>query len=80
MIMSCRLMLMTFISTDDCRSRSFYLHCGDCPVDGEMLAFLRVFSMDEGRVDCIGRHEKLWKVTLGLSLVGDHPVRDALLH
>jgi len=28
-------------------SRSFYLHCGDCPVDGELLAFLRVFNMDE---------------------------------
>ncbi|KAK7103751.1 actin-histidine N-methyltransferase-like [Littorina saxatilis] len=28
-------------------SRSFYLHCGECPVDGELLAFLRVFSMDE---------------------------------
>ncbi|KAL8567678.1 hypothetical protein ACOMHN_008986 [Nucella lapillus] len=28
-------------------SRSFYLHCGECPVDGETLAFLRVFTMDE---------------------------------
>ncbi|KAK7504177.1 hypothetical protein BaRGS_00004481 [Batillaria attramentaria] len=28
-------------------SRSFYLHRGECPVDGEMLAFLRVFCMDE---------------------------------
>ncbi|XP_076441686.1 actin-histidine N-methyltransferase-like [Babylonia areolata] len=28
-------------------SRSFFLHCGECPVDGEMLAFLRIFTMDE---------------------------------
>ncbi|BFZ12485.1 hypothetical protein BsWGS_15524 [Bradybaena similaris] len=28
-------------------SRSFYLHKGRFPVDGDLLAFLRVFSMDE---------------------------------
>lgn len=27
-------------------SRAFYLHCGECPVDGETLAFLRIFTMD----------------------------------
>lgn len=31
------------------RSRSFFLHCGECPMDGELLAFLRVFCMDEGK-------------------------------
>ncbi|KAH9507193.1 Histone-lysine N-methyltransferase setd3 [Bulinus truncatus] len=29
-------------------SRAFYLHMGRFPVDGDLLAFLRVFCMDEG--------------------------------
>ncbi|XP_041353715.1 actin-histidine N-methyltransferase-like isoform X2 [Gigantopelta aegis] len=28
-------------------SRAFFLHCGDNPIDGDLLAFLRVFNMEE---------------------------------
>ena len=35
------------------RSSLYFLHCGECPVDGNILAFLRVFCMDKGlAVDC----------------------------
>ena len=32
------------------RSRTFYLHTGDIPIDTDLLIFLRIFSMDEGKI------------------------------
>ena len=37
-----------FVSSD--RSRLFSLHHGPVPVDGELLAYLRIFSMNHGNL------------------------------
>ncbi|PVD25870.1 hypothetical protein C0Q70_13534 [Pomacea canaliculata] len=51
-------------------SRSYFLHCGDYPVDGELLAFLRVFCMDEDTLRAEEKkenHENLMELETPLS-------------
>jgi len=59
-----------FFSAVECSNRVFYLSCdSNQPVDSELLAYLRVFSMDQRKSVCNWGNVwvcrvPLWKVCL----------------